>query len=404
MPRDSKSRNGLAANVVDLALKGKLVPGSYSDGRGLLLKVDKGSARWVLRIMIGGKRRDLGLGSVQHVGLADARERAAAKVKEVRAGKEPTRVKALTFREAAKAVYELRKADWKEGSKHVDEWWDQLENHILPALGSKLVGDIEPSDMYEALKPHWNQIEETARRLRQRCELVFDWATVKGYRAANLGNPASICVAALPKQTDETAPHPAVMWKEAPTFVEALRDSKAREGARLCLEFTLLTACRTAEALYAEWSEMDLEGRTWTVPAGRMKRGKEHRVALSMEAIAVLETAKAKWPNSRVVFNGRWPGEPLSNQAMLMLMRRLAFKDHDGRVAVPHGCRATFRSWAADHQLDDKACELALSHQVGTKVSRSYDRSDLLDPRRAIMQAWADFCTGKEVEKAMEAA
>jgi integrase len=280
----------------------------------------------------------------------------------------------------------------------VDQWWNTLEAHVLTKVGTKLVGDIEPGDMLDVLSPIWLSIPETARRVKQRCSLVFDWAVTKGHRSPLLQNPAEVCVAALPRQEDEVEHHPAVMWQEAPKFLAAVRRSKAKAGTRLALEFLLLTAARTSEALYPEWSEIDLEARTWTVPAARMKRKKNHRVALNDQALAVLETAKALWPHSKVVFNGRWPGEPLSNQALLMLMRRLGFKDYDGRTAVPHGLRSTFRDWCADNGKDDNAAEAALSHAVGNKVVRSYRRTDLLTARGPLMQEWANFVTGGEAE------
>jgi integrase len=402
MAREPKStKEGLSPALVELAKKGKLVAGRYSDGRGLMLLVEGGSARWVLRLTTGGKRRDLGLGSVKDVGLADARERAAEKIKDARAGRDPgARVKPLPFRDAAERVYELRKQGWKVDGKHVDQWWDTLEAFVLPTFGTKNVGDVEPGDMLDVLTPIWLAKPETARRVRQRCGLVFDWATTKGHRSALLQNPAEVVVAALPRQEDEVEHHPAVQWRHAPEFLVAVRDSKAQEGTRLALELLLLTAARTAEVIYAEWSEIDIEGRTWTVPAARMKRKRDHRVALSDQAIAVLQTARARWPNSKLVFCGRWPGEALSNQALLMLMRRLGFKDDAGRTAVPHGCRSTFRDWCADNGKDDNAAELALSHAVGSKTVRSYKRTDLLDPRRLVMQEWANYVTRKAAEPA----
>jgi integrase len=406
MARESKSgkKRELSAALVELAKAGKLVPGVYRDARGLMLKVENRSARWVLRIMSGGKRRDLGLGSLKDVGLADAREKAADRIKEARAGRDPSRVRPLPFRDAAKAVHELRKGAWRAEGKHVDQWWTSLETYVFPTIGHKNVGDVAPGDMLDVLSPIWLTIPETARRVRQRCGVVFDWAVTKGHRSAQLANPAEVVTAALPRHEAEVEHHPAVQWKEAPAFLEAVRTSKAHEGTRLALEFMLLTAARTAEVLFAEWTEIDMEDRTWTVPASRMKRKRDHRVALSDQALAVLETARARWPNSRLVFCGRWPGEPLSNQALLMLMRRLGFKDEHGRTAVPHGCRSTFRDWCADHGEDENAAELALSHAVGSKTARAYRRTDLLDPRRLVMQRWADFTTGAKSNASTERA
>jgi integrase len=398
MLRESKSgkanSKGLSAALVTLAKEGRLVAGTYRDRDGLVLKVDgPKSARWAVRVTVNGKRRDLGLGSVRDVGLADAREAAEEKRKEARGGR-IGKVKPLAFRDAAEKVHELRKAAWKPDGKHVDQWIDTLQAYVFPTIGNKMVGDVEPGDMLDVLTPIWLRIPETARRVRQRCGVVFDWAVTKGHRSAQLANPAEVCVSALPRHNDEVKHYPAVQWRHAPAFLAAVRASGSQEGTRLALEFLLLTASRTSEALYAEWDEIDIEDRTWLVPAGRMKRERDHRVALSEQALAVLATARARWPNGKLVFNGRWPGEPLSNQAMLMCMRRLGFKDHDGRRAVPHGCRSTFKDWATDNGEDDTASEIALSHAVGSKTKRAYRRTDLLDPRRLVMQRWADYCCG----------
>jgi integrase len=400
MARESKSSGkGLSPALVDLAKKGKLVAGSYSDGRGLILKVEGGSGRWVLRLMTGGKRRDFGLGSVKDVGLGEARERAAEKIKDARAGRDPgAHIKPLPFKDAAAAVYDLRKGGWRGDGKHVDQWWNTLQTHVLPKIGSKLVGDVTPGDMLDVLSPIWFATPETARRVKQRCSLVFDWAVTKNHRSPLLQNPADVVVAALPRQEDEVEHHAAVQWQEALKFLAAVREAKAQEGTRLALEFLLLTAARTSEALYVDWREIDQEARVWTVPAARMKRKRDHRVALNDQAIAVLQSARALWPHGNIVFNGRWPGEPLSNQALLMLMRRLGFKDYDGRASVPHGLRSSFRDWCADTGKDDDAAEAALSHVIGGKVKRAYRRTDLLTARHALMQQWGDYVTGTEVK------
>jgi integrase len=392
----ARESNRLTVKGVEAIIKAG-IPGYYSDGGGLVLQVVGGGASWLLRTTVAGKRRELGLGSAKDVWLADARERAEEKLKEVRrsGSNEPAKVKPLAFRDAALAVYELRKGGWKGDGKHVDQWWTTLATYVLPKIGKTMVGDVTPGDMLDVLSPIWLAKPETARRVKQRCSLVFNWATTKNHRSPLLQNPADVCVSALPKQEDDVEHHPAVMWQEAPKFLTAVRGCRSQAGTRLALEFLLLTAARTSEALYPSWSEIDLAGKTWTVPAERMKRKKDHRVALSEQAIAVLQVARAMWPNSDIVFNGRWPGEPLSNQAMLMLMRRLGFKDYDGNTSVPHGLRSTFRDWCAENGQDDDAAEAALSHAIGGKVKRAYRRTDLFTARGPLMQRWADYVTGK---------
>jgi integrase len=183
-----------------------------------------------------------------------------------------------------------------------------MERLVFRKIGDKMVGDIEPADMLDVLAPIWLATPETARRVLQRCRLIFNWAITKSHRSPQLLNPADVVTAALPPQKDEVEHHPAVQWKQAPEFLAAVRDSKSQEGVRLAMEFLLLTAARTAEVVGAEWSEIDLKAKVWTVPPHRMKRNRAHRVALSDQAIAILQAARARWPNSCVVFCGRWPG------------------------------------------------------------------------------------------------
>ena len=186
--------------------------------------------------------------------------------------------------------------------------------------------------------------------MRQRIGVVLNWATTKGCRSPLAVNAADACKAGLPKQKKRVKHHPALPWAVVPAFVTSVRQSDNAEGVRLALEFLLLTAARTTEVIEGTRSEVDLEAKVWTVPAGRMKGDREHRVPLSDVAVAVLETAFARWPHSKLLFCGRYPGEPLSNQAMLMLMRRMKLKATCGRVAVPHGLRSSFRDWVADNR------------------------------------------------------
>jgi len=292
-------------------------------------------------------------------------------------------------------VHEQRKATWKNG-KHTDQWLNTLKTYAYPKLGNKPVGDIEPAHVLEVLMPIWLIKRETASRVRQRIGVVLDWATTAGYRSPLAVNAAHAVKAALPTQKRRAKHHPALPWAVAPEFVRAVRHSANQEGVRLALEFLTLTAARTTEVIEGTRSEVDLEAKVWTVPAGRMKGEREHRVPLSDQAVSVLKTAFARWPNSRFLFCGRYPKQPLSNQAMLMLMRRMGLKATCGRIAVPHGLRSSFRDWVADNRRQDRdLAEVALSHVLDDKTEAAYQRSDLLEQRRGLMQAWADYCAGK---------
>ena len=250
------------------------------------------------------------------------------------------------------------------------------------------MGEIESSDVLAVLEPIWHTKAETARRLRQRIEVVLDWAQAKGHRHKTMANAAVAVRNALGNQTASRRHHEALPWEVVPKFVRAVRHCRSQEGARLALEFVTLTAARTGEALKATWREFDLETKLWIVPAKRMKAKKEHRVPLSEQAVSLLRTARELWPNATVVFPGRY-GKQLSDMAMLMCMRRL------GMGGTPHGLRSSFRDWCADSGKDDGLAEAALAHTIGSKTERAYKRTDHFKARRELMQAWADFATGK---------
>jgi integrase len=338
------------------------------------------------------------------VGLKDAREKAADLRKVARQGKDPTarRVTTLTFREAAEKVHEQRKATWRNG-KHCDQWINTLKAEAFPKIGRKAVGELEPADVLNVLTPIWLKKPETARRVRQRIGTVLYWATTAGYRSPLAVNAAHAVRAALPKQKQRVKHQPALPWAVVPEFIRGVRHCASQEGARLALEFRTLTAARTTEVIEGTRSEVDLDAKVWTVPAGRMKGEREHRVPLSDQAVAVLTAAFARWPDSRLLFCGRYPKKPLSNQAMLMLMRRMGLKATCGRIAVPHGLRSSFRDWVADTRRQDRdLAEVALSHVLDSKVEAAYQRSDILEQRRELMLAWANYCTkpaaGKDAE------
>jgi integrase len=370
-------------------------PGVYRDGKGLLLRVEpSGSKRWVLRTNVKKKRRDLGLGSARDLTLAQARDKAGDMRKAARAGRDPTaeRNASITFAEAAKLVHAERVKGFTNG-KHKDQWINTLTTYALPTMGKKLVSEIEPADVLKVLTPIWLTKRETARRVRQRIGVVLDWAATEGYRPAHLVNAAQPVTKALPKQSRRQRHHPAVPWRDVPAFLVKVRECPSGDAVRYALEFLLLNAARTKEVRLAAWSEIDLEAKCWTRPAQHMKAKLAHRVPLSDQAVQLLKEVRARWPNSRLLFPGRDLKRPLTDMAMLMLMRRLKQLDEHSAVAVPHGLRSSFRDWGGDNRHDRDLLEAQLAHELENNTESAYARSDLFEQRQPLMQAWADYCT-----------
>jgi integrase len=409
----ARETNKLTVKEVEAILKAGR-PGKYRDGGGLLLQIVGGSAVWVWRGTVKGKRSDLGLGSARLVSLKEARDKAHEMRKTARDGRDPTaerKATSMTFEDAAKQVHAQKLKEWSDGGKHQDQWINTLTTYAFPFIGKKLVSDIEPADVIEVLEPIWHSKQETARRLRQRIRFVFDWASAKGLRPQHLVNPAQPVTGALGEQTGTVRHYPAVPWLDAPKFLIKLRESPSVESTRWALELLLLTASRSKEVRLATWSEIDFEARCWTKPAEHMKgrKGKrvQHRVPLSDQAIALLREVRAHWPNSRIIFPGRDLRRPLSDMTMEKLMKKgLKWLDENGELCVPHGLRSTFRDWGTDSGHADDALERALAHIEPNKTKRSYKRSDMFEARVPLMQAWADFVSPrpKAVDEADEAA
>ncbi|MGY2052692.1 tyrosine-type recombinase/integrase [Methylobacterium sp. JK268] len=365
-------------------------PGRYADGNGLYLVVDpSGAKRWMLRTIVQGHRRDIGLGGLSVVPLAEAREKALAFRKLAREGGDPlaerrkTPISVPTFAEAVEKVHDEHKATWKN-AKHAQQWINTLQTYACPHLGAMPVDRIATPDVLKALAPIWLTKPETARRVRQRIGTVMDWAKAAGHRSGD--NPIDGVGKGLPKQTDRDEHHAALPYAEVPAFVARLRTCGGSEPVRLAFEFLILTAARTGEVLGMNWSEVDIAERLWTVPAARMKAGREHRVPLSDRALAVLARAKALSTGMALVFPGRSGERPLSNMVFLMLLRRMEL----GITA--HGFRSSFRDWAAEQtNLPREVSEMALAHTVENRVEAAYRRGDLLEKRRELMHVWAIY-------------
>lgn len=368
-------------------------PGRHADGNGLHLVVDdSGAKRWLLRIVIQGHRRDIGLGSVKLVSLAEARDLAADMRKIARQGGDPLaeRRKARrvvpTFEEAARACYAEHQSTWKN-AKHAAQWLTTLETYAFPGLGTVLVDQVGTPEVREVLIPIWLEKPETARRIRQRIGTVMDWATAKGHRAGE--NPVRSVGKGLPRQPGKNGHFDAMPYAEVPGFIAKLKAGPAGEPVKLAFEFLVLTAARTGEVIGARWSEIEFEAHTWTVPGERMKAGRPHVVPLSGRAVAILERARelrSSTDPDAYVFEGR-KGGGLSQMVFLMTLRRM------GVDATAHGFRSAFRDWAAERtNAPREVCEAALAHVVENKVEAAYRRSDLLDRRRDLMARWASFC------------
>lgn len=365
-------------------------PGRYADGNGLYLVVDpSGAKRWLLRVIVQGKRRDIGLGGTSLVSLSEAREKALSYRKLARDGGDPLAEKRKekreipTFIKAAEQVHAEHKASWKN-KKHGDQWINTLKDYVFPQLGETRVDQIHTPDVLKALGPIWLTKPETARRVRQRIKAVLDWAKAAGFRSGE--NPVVGVEKGLPKQNGRDSHHEAMPYGQVPAFIKDLRASDAGEITRLAFEFLILTASRTSEVLQARWNEIDLDQALWTVPAERMKAGRIHRVPLSDRCLAILKRARELGADSSYVFPGRSADKPLSNMVFLMMLRRMKLD------VTAHGFRSSFRDWAAEAtHFPREVAEMALAHTIENKVEAAYRRGDLMEKRREMMTAWAEF-------------
>lgn len=385
-------------------------PGMYCDGGGLWLRVSSPTARsWMFRYMLNRAPHEMGIGKYPEITLAEARQRAAEARRLKALGKDPLAersavraalladaAKAVTFKDAAERYIEAHRAGWRN-AKHAAQWEATLATYADPILGSLAVQAIDTGLVLKVLEPIWAKKTETASRLRGRIEAVLDWAKVRGYRHGE--NPArwrGHLDKLLPARAkvQKVQHHAALAFDGLGKFMVALR-AETGTAAR-ALEFAILTAARTGEVIGARWSEIDLGKKIWTVPAERMKAGREHRVPLSSRAIAILKTLKPDASGDRqekeiaksFVFAGAALDTPLSNMAMLMLLRRMGQDD-----LTAHGFRSTFRDWCAERtSFPSEVAEMALAHSVGDKVEAAYRRGDLFEKRRALMEQWATVC------------
>lgn len=379
--------------LTDTECKAASKPGMLGDGGGLYLNVKPtGSKSWAFVWKASGKRREMGLGAYPAISLAKARKLAVECRESVAEGHNPIaeRQKAAEpdFADCADLFLASMEGQWRN-EKHRAQWRMTLSEYARP-LSSMKVSEIGTDDVLRVLTPLWQSRPETASRLRGRIERVLDYAKARGWRTGE--NPAlwrGHLKNILPARQRLTRGHHAAMpYREVPAFVQEL-PSKAAMAAR-ALEFLILTACRSGEVLGATWAEIDLSAALWTIPAGRMKAGKEHRVPLSARALAIVQ-ALHDTRQSVYVFPGHAKGKPLSGMAFTMLMRRM-----EADAYTPHGFRSAFRDWAGDcTSFPRDVAEHALAHRVGDATEQAYRRSDALEKRRKLMEAWADFCEAR---------
>jgi len=393
---ESKYLEAIAINkhphkaLTPVTVRNKKDAGFYADGNGLYLKVDKnGSKRWIQRIIINGKRTDLGLGSVKLVTLTEAREQAIQNRKSARNGGDPLADRRkiseiLTFERAAKKVHELHLPTWSN-PKQAQQWINTLTTYAFPLLGRKKMDAITTADILTVLSPIWTEKPETAARVRQRIGAVMKWAVAQGWRE---DNPAASISSVLPKRAKTIKHHKSLPYQDVADAIDKIRNSGASMAAKLALEMLILTALRSGEIRYGKWDEIDLKKKVWTVPSERMKKRKRHKVPLSPRCIKILEEAGKLHDKSDLIFPSATTGRPLSDATLSKLVRELEID------CVPHGFRSSFRVWAGEKtNIPREVCEFALAHVVGDAAERAYQRSDLFDKRRKLMDTWATYCT-----------
>ncbi|WP_205481317.1 tyrosine-type recombinase/integrase [Sphingomonas arenae] len=404
MPR--KVSNALTPLTVKNAKAGR-----HADGNGLYLLVkDSGARSWVFRFMLKGKSRDIGLGPAGSggVSLAAARDLASALRLKVKAGIDPLQerkheaaealaaaqvahIAGITFKAVADAYIAANEESWRN-DKHRQQWRNTLATYVYPVIGDFPIAQVGTPHVLTILEPIWRQKPETASRVRGRIETILDAAKARGYREGE--NPArwrGHIAQILPKRSRLTrGHHKAMRYDEVPAFVTALRGRQAT--AALALEFAILTASRTSEVLGATWAEVDLGKAVWTIPASRMKAGKEHRVPLSQRAVEILEQVK---PLGKPALFPADKGGRLSGMAMTMLLRRMK------QDCTVHGFRSSFRDWSAERTgYAHEVCEMALAHTIGNKAEAAYRRGDLFEKRRRLMIDWAAYCADSNLEGA----
>lgn len=377
-------------------------PISHGGVTGLTLHPSstKGRGKWVLRYVspVTQKRRNAGLGSYPEVGIAEAAKLAQTMREQLSAGDDPlelkkaetTKIVIPTFEEAARKVHTELLPGWRN-KKHARQWISTLEQHVFPAMGTVPLDAITPANVADVLRPSWMTIPETAGRVKQRIHKVMQWAWAHGFCSAN---PVDVVDHLLPQQVSasiRTEHQPAMPWKVIPLYIASRVYTEDRYNVtRGLLLFVILTACRSGEARAMEWCEIDFKRKIWTIPPSRMKGGVRHRVPLSQQAIGLLEQMRGL--HEMLVFPSPRKQTVLSDMVLTSFLRKTkAISDTQGRFAVAHGFRSSFRDWCSEQRYPHDLAERALAHTIRNKSEAAYHRTDLLNERRPMMQAWADY-------------
>jgi integrase len=389
-------------NVLSVrTVQAKVRPGYYCDGGGLYLQVSQsGSKSWIFRFRLHGRAREMGLGSLTAIGLAKARERAQECRAALAEGNDPieardaaqratrlAQARSKTFKECAEAFILANRAGWKN-KKHIEQWSNTLDTYCYPTLGKLPVATVATDDVMRVLEPMWHNKTDTAKRVRGRIEKILSWAKARGLRDG--ANPAQWRghldqMLPSPAKVARVQHHPAMPFDQVPGFMKKVRELQG--VAPRALELIVLTATRTAEGIGARAAEFDLAKSVWTIPAERMKAGREHKVPLSRAAAAIAAAAVDGADESGALFANR-AGAPLSNMACLAVLKRMGLDQF-----TVHGFRSSFRDWASERtSFPREVIEMSLAHAIGDKVEAAYRRGDLFEKRKKLMQAWADFC------------
>ena len=378
--------------------------GYHRCDRGLYLQVARsGTKSWLFRYKspVTAKQREMGLGSLNLISLAVARDLAVECRRQVLSGLDPIeersrvrrirqleQARSITFKEAADQCIASKKPEWKN-AKHAQQWSNSLTTYAFPTFGNQCISDLNTDLVLKAIEPIWITKAETASRVRQRIETVWDWARARKYVEGE--NPARLRghldkILAKTSKVKRVKHHPALPYTQIGSFIINLRK---RDGSTaLALEFMILTAARTGEVRGARWQEIDLAAKLWSIPADRMKAGKEHRVPLCERAVEILVSLHSNQNPADFLFPGWKTGTGLSDGAMLVLLKKM-----DVGPYTPHGFRSTFRDWAAEraHQFSNEKIELALAHTIKNRAERAYRRGDQLERRRDLMAAWNQY-------------
>ena len=386
-PRRTKRRGRHPDKALSAAFVRSAPPGRHADGNGLYLFVQPtGTRSWVQRLVVRGRRREIGLGAAALVPLAKAREQALANRMLARSGGDPLsdrrRVQGVpTFAEAAGRVLEQKRDGWR-GRWHAQNWIRSMERYAFPRIGSRPVSEVNTADVLEILTPIWHSKAETARAVRQRIRSVLEWAIALDMRS---DNPCDRVLPVLGPQNDIVTHRQALHHRDVAAAIETVRAGSAQPAVKLAFEFLVLTAARSGEVRGAQWVEIDTTDHVWTLSAQRMKAKREHRVPLCRRAVEVLDAARTLGDGNPLVFPMP-SGRPISASTLLKMLNDLRI------AAVPHGFRSSFRDWAAektDHPRE--VIEAALAHVVQNKVEAAYARSDLFDRRRLLMDDWSEY-------------